>query len=356
MSHHQERKEKNCLNCGATVQGRYCHICGQENSEKKDTFWSLFHHFVEDVTHFDSKFFDTLRYLLFRPGYLSNQYLQGKRASYLDPIRMYLFTSAIFFLIFSSQSPERFIKISYSDNALTPKERGALIKNFKEELQKDPTDTFSQRRILLLQDTSKPVTLNQMLRKKAAYSKKGHDYNTITEYDSIQHVLPKEKRDGWMAQKVAKKSIELSNKYNKNFSAGMKDFMDGFMHRLPYLMFLSLPIFAFILKLLYVRRRHKFHYADHFIFTLHHYIFSFILFLLVFFVERIIEWTGLDFLKYLVYLLFALWCVYLYAAMKNFYKQGYFKTLLKYLLLNFLAAIVILILFFVFLLFSLFQM
>ena len=100
MSHLKERKQKNCLNCNAQVYGKYCHICGQENIEPKETFWGLATHFVYDIVHFDGKFFSTLKYLLFKPGFLSHEYLRGRRASYLHPIRMYVFTSAIFFILF----------------------------------------------------------------------------------------------------------------------------------------------------------------------------------------------------------------------------------------------------------------
>lgn len=102
MSHGKERKEKDCLNCGAELNGRYCHKCGQENIEPKESFLHLVNHFVEDITHFDGKFFTTLKDLLFKPGFLSKEYLKGRRASYLHPIRMYVFTSAAFFLIFFS--------------------------------------------------------------------------------------------------------------------------------------------------------------------------------------------------------------------------------------------------------------
>ncbi len=102
MSHLPQRKEKNCLNCGTTVIGKYCHVCGQENIEPKESVWHLISHFFNDITHFDGKFFTSLKDLVFRPGFLSKEYMNGKRVSYLNPIRMYLFTSFVFFLIFFS--------------------------------------------------------------------------------------------------------------------------------------------------------------------------------------------------------------------------------------------------------------
>ena len=102
MTHLHQRKEKNCLNCGTHVIGHYCHNCGQENIEPKESVWHLVSHFFQDMTHFDGKFFTSLKDLIVKPGFLSNEYKIGRRVRYLNPIRMYLFTSAIFFLIFFS--------------------------------------------------------------------------------------------------------------------------------------------------------------------------------------------------------------------------------------------------------------
>ena len=100
MSHNKERKEKTCLNCGSALQGRYCHLCGQENIEPKETVWGLISHYAYDITHFDGKFFSTVKYLLTKPGFLTKELIRGRRAAYLHPIRMYVFIAAFFFLIF----------------------------------------------------------------------------------------------------------------------------------------------------------------------------------------------------------------------------------------------------------------
>ena len=68
MSHLKQRKENNCLNCNTKVVGRFCHHCGQENVEVKESAIEFIVHFVNDITHFDGKFFTTLKDLLFKPG------------------------------------------------------------------------------------------------------------------------------------------------------------------------------------------------------------------------------------------------------------------------------------------------
>src|SRR5579859_1546462 len=98
MSGHHLRHDKTCLNCGHLVEERFCTHCGQENLEPKESVGHIVGHFFADITHFDSKLFTTLKDLILRPGFLTREYVAGRRMSYLNPIRMYVFSSAVFFL------------------------------------------------------------------------------------------------------------------------------------------------------------------------------------------------------------------------------------------------------------------
>jgi hypothetical protein len=98
MNHHL-RQDKTCLNCGANVEERYCPRCGQENLEPKESFGRLISHFFSDLTHYDSKLFITVKNLLGKPGFLTKEYLAGKRLHYLHPIRIYVFVSFLYFLM-----------------------------------------------------------------------------------------------------------------------------------------------------------------------------------------------------------------------------------------------------------------
>jgi hypothetical protein len=138
VSHLKERKEKTCLNCHTALIGRYCHICGQENLEPKETVWHLVQHFFNDITHFDGKFFSTVKYLLRRPGFLSAEYMAGRRASYLNPIRMYVFTSAIFFLIlFSLKRPSDMVNIKDSPEVEESKKTVQELEKMKQKDERD---------------------------------------------------------------------------------------------------------------------------------------------------------------------------------------------------------------------------
>ena len=354
MSHQPERAEKNCLNCGATVIGRYCHICGQENVVTKESFWSLAKHFVFDILHFDGKFWHTLKYLIIRPGYVARQYCEGKRNSYLHPIRMYLFTSAVFFLIFFALKGD---VLQIKEDALTKEDRAESAETLNEILSKHPGDTSLLRQIALLNDTSRTVYLNQLdsLRQSGFSLSNSKNYSTLSQYDSMQKALPKEKRDGWIARMFTRRGLELKNKYGNNMKQGISLMWTDFLHKLPYMLFLSLPFFALILKLLYIRRK-NFFYSDHAIFTLYHYIASFILLVVMMFIGQLENWTHLPGLGLAVGLLFFVWMGYLLVEMKTFYKQGWAKTTIKFLLADLLGFFVILLLFIAFLLVSIFML
>jgi hypothetical protein len=358
VSHQPERKEKDCLNCGTIVQGRYCQVCGQENIEPKESFFSLVKHFVYDILHFDGKFFDTLKYILFRPGFISKQYVQGKRMRFLHPIRMYLFTSAVFFVVFFSTQGSKLaiLDVNNTDRLLTNEERREEIADVNEDLAKTPGDTALLQLRERLLDTTKPMKASELFA-TASTPLVGFEgsVKTVQQYDSVQRARPSEKRDGWMMQRFKRKLFALNAKYSGRSDEGFKTWIDLFVHKLPYLLFISLPFHALLLKLLYIRRK-TFYYSDHAVFTLHQYIFSFILLLIVFFFNALHEWSGLKLFQYPIMAAAVAWPVYSYLSMKNFYSQGWIKTFSKFLLLNLLAFLVLLLLFILFFFFTLFQL
>jgi len=92
----------NCTNCGAALTGKFCSNCGQKKFSPHDLTISKFIlNFFEDFFKFDSNVFRTIRYLLFSPGFLSGEYVQGKIASYVKPLKLFVFTCII--VVFLSQ-------------------------------------------------------------------------------------------------------------------------------------------------------------------------------------------------------------------------------------------------------------
>jgi uncharacterized membrane protein len=91
----------NCKNCGVGLLGRYCVNCSQAANVHVPTTMELVHELLEGLTHSDSRLWRTLKYLWFKPGRLTQEFVAGKRIAYLPPFRLYLILSLLFFLIYS---------------------------------------------------------------------------------------------------------------------------------------------------------------------------------------------------------------------------------------------------------------
>ncbi|HET9057995.1 MAG TPA: DUF3667 domain-containing protein [Chitinophagaceae bacterium] len=376
MSHFKERSEKVCLNCKAELHGRYCHQCGQENIEPRESFLHLLKHFFYDITHFDSKFFGTIKILLLKPGFLSKEYIAGKRASHLNPVRMYVFTSAFFFLIFFSIiNPEKSFKTSPSVKYQvtgSAKEMTDFLTDLKEEVTeemsvgKDTAARNKSSKILAgierdLVRIKKDSTIKRDSLESAEfyvkkYWNKSYNYNlkykTLSEYDSAMNTLPKAERDSRIRQYFARKEFAWKEKYGNDGNKVAKVVIEKFIHSIPQMLFVSLPFLALFLKLLYIRRRKQFYYADHGIFSIHLYCAIFISLLVIFGInkmEAVLHWDWLSWVSGVaIFLIF----VYPFLAMKRFYSQGFFKTFLKYGILLFLVVLLTSILMLLFLLLS----
>jgi len=384
LSHSKERHEKICLNCNAELHGRYCHVCGQENIEPKETVWGLISHFFYDITHFDGKFFSTTRFLITRPGFLPKEYIEGRRARYLHPIRMYVFSSALFFLFFfslfhfNSEGENDKDELNDSNIAIGLPD-SITTKAFAEA--KDAHDSAVIGKALELgsyryhgkKDTTQKAASVQKadaahkvdsalaagtVKKKKRYNFNITDpdrkYKTIAEYDSAQKTLLAGERDNWIERKLKHREIELNQRYPGDQGALWNDLLEKFSHTFPYLLFISLPLYAFYLKLLYYRRK-QFLYVTHGIFLIYLYIFTFIDLLVYFGLNQIhksMDWDWVGWIEAVV-LLFGVW--YAYKAMRKFYGQGRGKTILKFCLLNFVAFWSLIFLFMAFFLFAVFK-
>jgi hypothetical protein len=403
VSHLKERKEKDCLNCQTTVVGRYCHVCGQENLEPKETVWHLVQHFFNDITHFDGKFFSTVKFLLRKPGFLSAEYVAGRRASYLNPIRMYVFTSAIFFIIlysiskpeeiFRKQQAERMRGLPELEKRLSERQKelkvtgdaddrddiqsgvdqlGMEIREIKKEFGDSTTRKFTDKELTglmitaltdSLQEEGVPpatksrvkqllVLANHPMSGSNLFGMNQGQYNTVEEYDSTERALPDSLRDGWLKRTLMRKLIAAGEEYQRDPQRYKEKFWENWLHSFPKILFWSLPFFALILNILYFRHKKQFYYVDHGIFAIHLYIATFLLLLICMLLSILTDWVGVHWLQIVTDILITLVCIYnfiyLYKAMRGFYRQRRAKTFLKYFIVCGLAFIINLILFLIF--------
>ena len=361
MSHSKERAEKICLNCSTELNGRFCHICGQENLEPKESLWSLISHFFYDITHFDGKFFSTLKYLVRKPGFLSREFINGRRASYLNPIKMYVFTSALFFIIFYAMFDVSKMNIGLNDKRVTADSARVKLERAKSVALQSAETHDDSLRILdgfrFIENSSlAPVVKSDSGNSEGPVMKLfGMSLpNSQSKYDSIQRNLPASQRHNWLQRTVNSRTIEINRRYAGRGNEFIKDVIDKFLHTFPYLLFVSLPLYALFLKLLYIRRK-KFYFVDHGIFLVHLYIFTFIILLFLFGLKKLHDMTDWSIFIFIPIGLLLYGIYYTIIAMKNFYAQGRGKTILKFILFNILAFISINILFAIFFMATLFR-
>lgn len=87
-----------CSNCGSVRRGRWCSTCGQNDREYR-RLAPVLSEVVGEMFEADSRVWKSLRMLLFKPGLLSLEFARNRRAYYLSPFRLYLFSSVLFFLV-----------------------------------------------------------------------------------------------------------------------------------------------------------------------------------------------------------------------------------------------------------------
>jgi hypothetical protein len=86
-----------CHNCGESLSGPYCAACGQKAKPLNPTLHDLFHDIVHEMLHVDGRIFQSVKKLLFSPGFLTLEVFNGRRARWVPPLRLYLVFSLIYF-------------------------------------------------------------------------------------------------------------------------------------------------------------------------------------------------------------------------------------------------------------------
>ncbi len=347
MSHLKQRKEANCLNCNAEVAGRFCSVCGQENVEPAENAWHLVTHFFNDITHFEGKFFRTLKLLFTRPGFLANEYRIGRRTSYMNPVRLYVFTSFVFFLV-------SFGILSKEDDAFQMDYGG------KTEREINRMDSLEFRAFTMKINDSVPLTREQFEYFKDTVKFSGlifmDDFRSREHYDSM--VSSGKVKDGWLGKLMARRALDIREKYSKQGSTKslLKVFSDKFIHSFPQMLFVSLPLFALFLLWLYYRHK-EYYYVSHGVFAIYLYVFLFLMILLIMFLNAVKERFNLgDLISVPVAFLYLGIFFYEYKSIRNFYGQGRGKTLLKMFLLNGWLLLVTILLFALFSIFIFFKL
>ncbi|SFH49564.1 DUF3667 domain-containing protein [Pedobacter insulae] len=344
MSAFKLRKEKDCLNCGHIVEENFCPHCGQENIVVKEDAFHMVSHAIADYFHFEHRFFGTIKPLLFQPGQLTKAYVEGKRVSFIHPIRLYIFISIVFFLVVLSE--KRFKESNdykkTQDTAQTAKQSDSLTleekevistfkyvpnKNLRDSLIKNAKEEFKANRVK--EDKGKNNTnTNWNIKNNRKWGGNwASDYKSVMDYEKKQAALTKDKRDGFIKHYIVRRSIELNQ-----YPDPGKKFLEDFLHNIPKMMFLLLPMFALILKLVYINK--KKYYYEHLIYSFHVHSAIFLSILITMllqwmfkFVYDISGWLSFICIIYMIW--------YIYRSLRTFYGSTRWVTVLKLFFLTF---------------------
>ena len=306
-----------CANCGTLLEGPYCSSCGQQRRDIKRFFLTLINDAFEDVFKLNSRAWKTLLSLLFKPGFLTTEYLKGRRASYIQPVRLYFFTSIIFFLLLS-------INNFLSNNPFS-------------QLRADSPAPLVQVEVppvVTLHPTSTSGLQSKTVPTKPAVGEGSSD-NPMTE-EEIDTLLEKEinipsplaseasaKKLNELLRKQAKKAILLAQEEAGTIKSVLLELA-------PPVVFCLLPLFALLLKFGYITR--GIYYAEHLVFAIHCHAFIFLT--LIFYtllpnsLSLIHTWLGGAALLWIPF--------YLWLSLKKVYDQSVLLTSLKFVTLSFL--------------------
>lgn len=330
-----------CLNCKQPldVSDVYCPYCSQLNSNKQLSLKDFISEFIGSLIVYDSRFRTTLKDLLFFPGRITRNYLNGERVKYANPFRFYLSVSIIYFLVsglvgWITNEDEAALKELTTPKAET-EISGLKIKNtpkddenIKVMVSENETDTnslkFEEPYYVAEKDLDTMSWLNGSTSRINVYNSfyiTTKIQNAKDALDSLDHVNNASNR--WLYQKAI--SIEKI----KNDPTTFANYL---IAKTPFFFFFFTPFYALFFLLIYSQK--QFSYLAHVIFIFHIFSFQFLLLLIFSIPEYIFN------LNILVGLLFfVILPIYFYKALRNFYGQNRFVTILKFVFLSLLFTI-----------------
>lgn len=292
--------DRPCLNCGDTTVGLFCPMCGQRKVDVRVSLRRMLMEVMEDQLSVNSTLPRTLIALIFRPGHLTREYVQGRIVRYIPPFRLYLVSSLLFFIVLPFVA-----------------DPGELQREVEEGIRADSLREASAPR-----DTARPradSVIRAGGRNMSVTMERGENRN-INLNVGIKDTL---KVPGPL-RPLNRRLLRGEERLNKlPPGEAVRTLMEAFEENAPTGAFFMMPLFALILKLLYWRRKRF--YVEHFVFALHVHSFAFLMITLIMLLG--VDWVGVAMGTWFV--------VALYIAMKRVYGQGWFRTLTKFGMLAF---------------------
>lgn len=329
-----------CLNCNTSldISEKYCHHCGQLNSKKRLTISDFIEEFLSNFYAYDSRLRNSIISIFTKPGVLAKEFNEGKRQKYANPFRLFLSVSIILFLTFNLN--EKSSGNSTNTNNTNLLDSSELKKELSQINDSIPsTDkSFIKEQINSFRDLSKDsiYTKSELKKNKmgfyyefSSFRNFNRKYPNKTPEEALKEL---EYENTQFNRFLFKKSILFKTNDIKN------ELTEYFYQKLPFLIFLSLPIITIMFWLVFYSK--KLNYTEHLIFSYTYFTFLFIC-MIIFNIIDLLSTTISEFLIGTCSIF--IFPFYFYKSLRNFYGQNRWKTILKFILLNPLFGIFLLI-------------
>jgi len=328
-----------CENCGAPMAGPFCAKCGQHAVDYRRSFRYVIADVLDSFLSWDSKFVATIGWLIARPWHLTNQFLAGRRVRYVHPLRVYLLVSILFFFVVNYWAKS----IHADPSKLSNKDRAEITADLDKEEDIPPqvkarirgaldakglTQPEAQKSLSpAAADTPQPSATASPQQSVTSPSPPG-DFGPMVQLDKP----PSNLFEKWLEQRAKEKMGEHGSK--------MALFIATLFSNLPYMMLCCIPLFAFVLKVLYARKR--IFYIDHLVYALHIHSFAYLaIILIVLTTIGLNRWIPGTFAGWIIAALWITFAVQVFLSIRRVYRQGWFIAVFKFFLGGFAYFIVL---------------
>jgi hypothetical protein len=318
--------------------GPFCAQCGQAAIDYRRSFRHIIVDVLDSFLNWDSKFFATIGWLIARPWHLTNQFLAGRRVRYVHPLRLYLLVSILFFFVVNywaksihadpgklSAEDRAEIAAELNDPDIPPAVKARVQRELEAKGLTQPKAQTSPSPEAAV--SPKPTTIVSPAPSVTSPSPSG-DFGPLVQFDKP----PSEGFEKWLEQRAKEKMGEHGSK--------MALFIATLFSNLPYMMLCCIPLFALVLKVLYLRKR--IFYIDHLVYALHIHSFAYLAIMLIVLItiglNRSIPGT---FAGWTIAALWIAFAVQVFLSIRRVYQQGWFFTVFKFFLGGFAYLIVL---------------
>lgn len=321
----------NCLNCGTRLRGQYCGVCGQRARNRLISLWELISEAFGDLFEIDSRLWRTLIPLLSRPGRLTRDYLEGRRARYMPPFRTYLVLSLIFFVV-AFFDPRDDLSLLFEPEPEPTPEELAEKKSEVDEAKQEILDELAKEGIIVDDTISdeQAVEVNEAIAQAAEKSDGGFNIQIDDDTGNCDinggdlNELPEWFKRRYTPERLKTVCERVTADSGKAFAGLLRD-------NIPVALIVLLPLMALVLKILYPLSRRYF--VEHLLFVVHYHAFFFLILTLQILFARLAALIRLPEAIAMLAIVAASFYipVYLYMAMRRVYGQGRVLTFIKYI-------------------------